>query len=537
MNFLRAILSSIQLRWQAWQDRVEAALQDPETSAWQRLWARLAGFFVALLSWETPALPQPLYLPVAAWFQTRPYRLLWSALPALLASLALTATGTLCLVARWPGRTPDYYLTVARRALVEKDYETARVASQRLLQAGANKQLALFFLAMSFDGLGRKQDAAAVLSAVAPPGQPVYAPAHLYAAKSLLNHTNLTTPDLLLAETHLKHVLAIDPACTEADDILGRLYARTQRWEPAKQHLSTAAASSPYAGVTLAALLADLGEFDRARECAAAAENRFRKLAGQDAGPGLRLAWAKAKALQDDFPAAIALLQAGRGSLSESAYAAAMGEIYCLWAQQTARTRPDDLPAHVTLLQKGLAFAPKDPRLLKLLADLSARSEAAAEPARQTMQQLLAQGHAPDLLHFLLGSAAWAKGDTALARQHFQLAYENSPNAALVANNLAYLLAVGEPPDLPRALNIINPLIEQYPDNPHYRDTRGQIFARLGRWREAVADLESALPRLTQKGQTHAALAAAYRGLGMAQLAAEHERLARPTQPQNPSSP
>jgi Tfp pilus assembly protein PilF len=69
--------------------------------------------------------------------------------------------------------------------------------------------------------------------------------------------------------------------------------------------------------------------------------------------------------------------------------------------------------------------------------------------------------------------------------------------------------------------------VDKYPNEPDVRNTRGTILVKLGRWEEGVKDLEFALPQLRVKGQTHASLALAYRNLGMSQLAAEHERLAR----------
>jgi len=50
---------------------------------------------------------------------------------------------------------------------------------------------------------------------------------------------------------------------------------------------------------------------------------------------------------------------------------------------------------------------------------------------------------------------------------------------------------------------------------------------RSGRSQAAIADLEYALPRLASKRATHAALAEAYRAVGLRDLATEHERMAK----------
>lgn len=55
-------------------------------------------------------------------------------------------------------------------------------------------------------------------------------------------------------------------------------------------------------------------------------------------------------------------------------------------------------------------------------------------------------------------------------------------------------------------------------------------FILSNRSQEAIADLEFALPVLAPKRAAHKALAEAYRSLGLRDLAADHERLAKETQ-------
>jgi hypothetical protein len=42
---------------------------------------------------------------------------------------------------------------------------------------------------------------------------------------------------------------------------------------------------------------------------------------------------------------------------------------------------------------------------------------------------------------------------------------------------------------LSTGFNSLKPVLETYPNNPGFRQTRGEILARLGRWQEAVTDL------------------------------------------------
>jgi predicted Zn-dependent protease len=103
------------------------------------------------------------------------------------------------------------------------------------------------------------------------------------------------------------------------------------------------------------------------------------------------------------------------------------------------------------------------------------------------------------------------------------------PKMSMVANNLAWLLTFSEPHDYPRALQIMDELLKHFPDSPVFHETRGEVLVKLGRWHDAVTDLEYALPWHKDNPRTHSALAQAYAALGMKDLAAEHQRLAQST--------
>ena len=95
-----------------------------------------------------------------------------------------------------------------------------------------------------------------------------------------------------------------------------------------------------------------------------------------------------------------------------------------------------------------------------------------------------------------------------------------------MANNLAWALATGPNPDLPRALKLVDLALATNPAEPSLLGTRGRVLARLGRWQEALSSLEAALPAQPKSQSLHADLAAAYAALGSSELAEQHRRLA-----------
>ena len=142
--------------------------------------------------------------------------------------------------------------------------------------------------------------------------------------------------------------------------------------------------------------------------------------------------------------------------------------------------------------------------------------------------------------HLLLGYESWEHGRLDEARLHWERALAASPKSAVVANNLAWSLTTGSSPDLPRALGLIDSVLstEQGTGSPSLLGTRGRILVRLGRWQEALASLEAALPAQPTNRDLHADLAAAYNALKSPELAERHRRLAEGVAPApNPPTP
>ena len=92
-------------------------------------------------------------------------------------------------------------------------------------------------------------------------------------------------------------------------------------------------------------------------------------------------------------------------------------------------------------------------------------------------------------------------------------------------------LSTGNLDDAERGLKIIQSVVEQFPENPQYRDTRGRILARLGRNGEAVADLELAVAKLWNPEETRRVLAKANAALGKPQLTEEPHRIVKTVKP------
>jgi predicted Zn-dependent protease len=108
-----------------------------------------------------------------------------------------------------------------------------------------------------------------------------------------------------------------------------------------------------------------------------------------------------------------------------------------------------------------------------------------------------------------------------------QQARKLAPESPEIANNLAWVLAHRNPPDFPRAIELIDAAIEAHPDSLVLRDTRGRILAKSGRWKEALDELVPCMPVMKDKADYHDVLAEVYEHLGFSDRAEEHQQWAQ----------
>jgi predicted Zn-dependent protease len=334
-------------------------------------------------------------------------------------------------------------------------------------------------------------------------------------------------------ETHLKRALELDPQDREARSLLGRLYVGLGRWDDARNYLKDGVSEDPTLALALAAAEAGRGDESAARSWAERAAKFYASKLDQAANddPEARIGQAKATALLGQHERAVQLLQAGEKKNPHPAYGPALAQICADWVRRLEQGKPGAIAERLRAVQLGLAAAPADLYLVEALGRLTSAQGDAAEAARKVVTELLAQGTNAPVLHFSLGTMAAQAGDHERARTHFEAAYAGAPELPNIGNNLATVLLDGPNPDPARALEIIQPLATKFPQNPYYRDTRGHALLALGKPREAMLDLEFALPLLPDKAPVHRALAEVYRQLDMPELAAEHTRLAASTTP------
>lgn len=415
----------------------------------------------------------------------------------------------------------------AIRAFRAREFRRAEVCYERLLAlpGGASVE-SRFGLALTAEALGQRERARALMNQLAPPDRQGYGSAHLWQAKYLLGGGNASPASPQLLEAHLKRALQARPDWTEAQALLGMHFNATGRFGEAEPWLLKAARAMPELRLLLARRYAARGDQREARKQAELALASFQPQADKPDAPFARRRWAEAAVLLADFPTAVAVLEPGLGTAEAPAFRRALAGVYVAWADHLASNPMASLEERLVQVERGLTHDPENLHLLERLAEFASGAGPEAERARAALHALLTRGKSSATVHLLLGTQAQKRGAWDEARIHLEQAYQASPQTAVIANNLAWLLARPEKPDLPRALALIDGVLAHWPGEARFRETRGQILARMGRWSDALADLEAALATFSKSRRLHETLADTYRHLGMAELAEERARLA-----------
>jgi tetratricopeptide (TPR) repeat protein len=476
-----------------------------------------------------------LWRRVLAWWRGRQLRPLLLGLPALACGLALA--GLAAAAAVTPTQEVEArYLVQAEKALKAKDPATALTCYDRLAYRSAERPDLLFGMARAAEAAGQADRARALIAELAPRGRPGYGPAHLWLACQMLRGPEPSPDDRKVAEEHLLHALdaRVEDAIL-AHSLLCELYLTDGDFKQAEVHLLKAVKVRPLLRLRAAQMYAQRGDKQRARvECELVIAHFRERCQADPSDHFARLAWADATTLLasltevwERFREAIRILDEGLAVSHDSMYRTFAARVYVTWYDALGRAgEPAAAAERLAVLEEGLARDPGNPDLLDRMLALTDAPGGDGERATAALHRLLASGKAPAAAHFALGVVALRRGQTDKARLHWEQANKLSPDMPAVANNLAMMLATAKEPDLPRALGLIELALERAPKEPNFRHTRGTVLLKMGRHKEALPDLEAALPRYPNSAPLHVQLAEVYEHLGDPDQAAEHRQQA-----------
>lgn len=131
------------------------------------------------------------------------------------------------------------------------------------------------------------------------------------------------------------------------------------------------------------------------------------------------------------------------------------------------------------------------------------------DDAKDQFTELLKRNPRSIAINTMLGMLLEAKKDIAGAEAQYQKTLGVDQNAAVAANNLAWIY-VASNRDLDVAIQLAQTALKSLPEDPHVNDTLGWAYFRKGQYGQAIRHLEMSLSRDQSDAAVHYHLGMAY---------------------------
>jgi tetratricopeptide (TPR) repeat protein len=469
---------------------------------------------------------------ISAWLATRNYKQLLWGLPVILALLPLAAITGLTF---WRGNESiaGQYRVAVRQARENKDYARVSLFERKLAQLGVPTERTDFQTALALAQDGELEQAYERMQKLAPLEAAGYQPAHYWILHQLLTGA-LKMPDQQrqeLVRIHLGHLQSLGVKGFEIDLIKAVSLQWEKKLDEAAKLLEPYAAKHPQAAMMRMQLNMSLQRIEDARNDARLVRThmdglvrRDEKLSSQDYA-----AWTIAEAILGESPQAHTLAEQWSALEPENKIARQiLLEQKLRLFNSMLQTPAPDVEQLATLFLQASQLIDNPLVLQRHLASLyRMRSDSAV--TQRVVDAVVNLPETPSSLLEAAGTVAATMGEPEKAKEYLQRAVQKDPANAVAWNNYAWIVAQEPEGDLDDALTAVNKALQLSPDEFRFRETRGQIFIRLGKWQSAVEDLEFAANAMPGSADIHGSLAKAYEALGDQQLARVHrEHAARP---------
>jgi tetratricopeptide (TPR) repeat protein len=478
---------------------------------------------------------QPIWKPIGsllgavnAWLLTRPYKEMLWAIPVL-ALLSPIVGAAVWGATIGKGSIAGQYRAGIEEAKEADDYATIALYERKLAQLGVDTTTRDYQTALELAKNGEIEQAYERMRKLASENQPGHLPAHYWIFMQLVS-SSLNVPDderLELAAAHLDHIKTLGMRREALDALRAILMVQRGELEEAADILAPLVQSNSWAAQQRFQLNLQLEREDEAREDAKMVRIHYSEQQRRGHEPLTSQeyqAWAQAERLLGNTAAWARVVRDWLEEAPENAYARqSVAMLNHREFNDLLRSNYADPGALAQRLVTMVQLV-EDPLVLEpqIAALYGVRGQSA--PIRAMIDDLITSPDTPPALKATLGALAAQEGNMELARTLLGQVVQADPINAVAWNNYAWALSQPPEPRYEEALEAVNRALKIQPNEARFRETRGQVMVALGRWEQAVLDLEYALNGITDAGPLHIALATAYENLGLAELAAVHRR-------------
>ncbi|MGB7342833.1 MAG: tetratricopeptide repeat protein [Pirellulaceae bacterium] len=365
--------------------------------------------------------------------------------------------------------------------------------------------------------------------------EPVFLPVHRFLVEHLIAENRDRRDGSVLGKLihHLR--IVAQSGDVEANVILGRLYIVMGQRQQGIETLRRVVDGRPEVNTLLVRALVAEGKKEEAEQLLESTIAKYRnQLASDPSSLKSRLGLVDNLTVSSRYEEATQVLREGlkqHPELLALTMESAIKHVDVIKDSQPATA--------LNLLQRAAQDDSNDLALWsRVVALLDSDETAIAQRAQEFIEQSLRQENRNGNLDMVLGSHAYARDEFAKAIEYLENAHSLSPENPLVASTLANYLAKADPPELDRALKLVDNVLEDFPDRKAYYFTRGKTLSLLGRDDEAISDLQVALKAMPGNPEVVALLSDLLDDRGEnAKAAALREMISQPLQGGNNSTP
>ena len=412
----------------------------------------------------------------------------------------------------------DRYSSEAKQAMMAGNFELAKTHFSRLMQDEELTPPQKLQWVVVLAETGEDERAEEVLDELAPEDGVGFPPAHRVKALKIAFPRKARTGPLPLKrlEHHLRHSRESTPMIQHAWAIY---YQANDSPDKAIEALALAAQKDPTFYIMIAKYQGALNHHEEQKETLRKAEQVFSQLLEEDpANSNLRRLLASSISQQNRFDDAQEVIVEGMRINDDKSMRKAAAEFFTLRhdVEQAGQSR---VGKRVAYLFRALGAQPHHlpiyERLIRLANEKDSEDGRSFARIRRELNRVIAGDEPNPMAHFALSNILWQHEEFEEAATHLELAYKLQPNFTVVLNNLAWVLAHQDPPDLERALELASQAVKQSPNEGLYHDTLGTIYLKQEKYKDAAAELQLALPSVDNPIAVRKKLVTVYTKLNM----------------------
>jgi tetratricopeptide (TPR) repeat protein len=252
----------------------------------------------------------------------------------------------------------------------------------------------------------------------------------------------------------------------------------------------------PELALTTSILCASVGDSKSAKFFAARATEHHRvALREKQSDLQIRANLVQALVLQNREEEALQVIDEGFLHSNSPEIRQLKSDTLIMWAHRIkSESEPNVFAAkRLNLIFEAVKLTPNRPIVMDAVFDIAMECRKSPDPEVRNLLKQTVQAVDPHVLHMVRGTIAAMEGDLDKAIHHLRTAEPSAASLPVIYNNLAVVISSQSDENLQEALRLVELAILGDSEQFYFRETRGQILAKLERHEEALRDLESAM--------------------------------------------